>query len=255
MSTAWKHLAAEPATLKVSGHLMSDLEFSRTDVGLPSVNKPSRVTRFIRNWSEWTEFCIVLGIAFGITFAIDICRLPHPKHYVFRNSLLLTTSGFQAVILGAVLWVGQIRGWSLSSFGTRVSWRGTFGGVLLHVLLLAMGLAAGAFLQKLHPEPQNYSSVPMALPAVLLASIVNPIFEETLESGYIVSRLQRFGPWVAIGASAIVRGIAHLYQGVNGVIDAFIFGAVMALVYWRYRQLWPLVLAHGTLNFMGFIAR
>jgi len=95
--------------------------------------------------------------------------------------------------------------------------------------------------------------VPMSFPIVLMASVVNPVFEELLEAGYIINTLRRFGPWIAVGASAALRGLAHMYQGLNGVLVMFVYGLVMASAYWRYRQLLPLLLAHGIDDFIGFI--
>ena len=74
--------------------------------------------------------------------------------------------------------------------------------------------------------------------------LTNPFFEEAIETGYFVRVLQRFGMWPAVLASAFFRASLHAFFGLKGVVFLFGFGLVFALVYWQWRQLWPLVLAH-----------
>src|SRR5215831_8433268 len=81
---------------------------------------------------------VVLGVAFLVWLPIDIWRSAHGKHYVFSNALLLKSTAWEILLFGAVLWIGRVRGWSLVSLGTRISWKGTFGGILLHILVVAV---------------------------------------------------------------------------------------------------------------------
>ena len=65
-----------------------------------------------------------------------------------------------------------------------------------------------------------------------------------IETGYFVRSLERYGMWVAVFASALFRAFLHAYQGVNAIVVIFPIGLIFGFVYWRRRQLWPLVVAH-----------
>ena len=67
---------------------------------------------------------------------------------------------------------------------------------------------------------------------IVLVSTVNPIFEETLVCGYIVTALgSRRKSWMGIGVSAAIRLLYHLYQGPMGIIGM----APLALAFaWWY---------------------
>jgi hypothetical protein len=230
------------------------------------------VASFIRNLSAPTEFCLILFLCFGLTIAAScIWAINHLSHRPQAHAASVTHSKpgnknvinlengnviFSAVcdliILGIVLWIGKIRGWSLASFGTRISWKGTGLGVLLflafqlatslvrllmtgHLYTVADSQGTPAFLRVSH----------LTIPIVILTSIVNPIFEESIESGYFFQTLKRYGAWLTVFAAALFRGFLHLTMGLNGFMTMFAMGLLYGFVYWRWRQLWPLVLAHS----------
>ena len=59
---------------------------------------------------------------------------------------------------------------------------------------------------------------------------------------------------VAVGVSALVFGVGHLYQGVIGVgITAFI-GVALGAITLYHRSVWPAVIAHGFFNATSFLA-
>ena len=80
---------------------------------------------------------------------------------------------------------------------------------------------------------------------VMLASVVNPVFEETLECGYLFQVLQRHGMWLTVFASAAFRGFLHSTMGISGFVFMFAEGLLHGFVYWKWRQLWPLIVAHA----------
>jgi hypothetical protein len=74
---------------------------------------------------------------------------------------------------------------------------------------------------------------------------MNPILEEVLEAGYFIHSLKGFGMWPAVLTSALIRALFHWWQGINGLLPIFSMGLIFGLAYWRWRQLWPLVVAHA----------
>jgi membrane protease YdiL (CAAX protease family) len=60
----------------------------------------------------------------------------------------------------------------------------------------------------------------------------------------------------AIGASALLRGSYHLYQGWGGFLGNVAMGLLFGFVFSRTRRAWPIVIAHTLLDIgagVGFI--
>jgi len=58
-----------------------------------------------------------------------------------------------------------------------------------------------------------------------------------------------------LAASSLVFGLAHAYQGIGGVISTGVVGLVLAALTARERwNLWPAVIAHGTIDTIGLWA-
>ncbi|MBN2082264.1 CPBP family intramembrane metalloprotease [bacterium] len=55
----------------------------------------------------------------------------------------------------------------------------------------------------------------------------------------------RAGVSIAIGVAVVLFGFCHLYQGMSGVVNTAFFGLLMALYYWKFGRVIPLMLAHG----------
>jgi membrane protease YdiL (CAAX protease family) len=170
-----------------------------------------------------------------------------------NNAGCITVSVAELLILSVVLWIGKLRGWSLKTFGSEVSWKGTGAGMLLFIAAQLGMAGVGIGAQMLHPEQVRVSVGHLAVPLVLLLSIVNPIFEEVLEVGYFIHSFRRFGRWPAVLASALFRASLHWWLGVNGVLAILALGVLLGFAYWRWRQLWPLVVAHWLCDMLGGI--
>jgi membrane protease YdiL (CAAX protease family) len=202
---------------------------------------------FIHNLSERAVFCLVTlacfwwGITGGIT-AIMCNGWGVPLTAELSNNGALGLVLLELLGLAVTLWIGSIRGWSFKSLGLQLSWRYTATGILLCLIVgLAVGIV-GMLLPgrvKFHPVAGHLS-----VPFVILVSVINPFFEETMESGYFIHSLQRYGQWTAVLASALFRTFLHAYQGMNAVLIVLPIGLIFGFVYWKWRQLWPLIVAH-----------
>jgi membrane protease YdiL (CAAX protease family) len=147
--------------------------------------------------------------------------------------------------LALLWWIGRVRGWQFAAWGLQPSWRRVGGGALLWfgsalvvgtLALLANAVSPGT--------ARPHLQVDLSTGFVALIVAVNPVFEELLETGYFVHALQRHGMWVAVLASAVFRAFLHAYQGIGALISIFPIGVIFALVYWKWRSLWPLFIAH-----------
>jgi uncharacterized protein len=95
----------------------------------------------------------------------------------------------------------------------------------------------------------------VSLPLLILTLAINPAFEEMIETGYFVRSLERYGMWGAVLASALFRAFLHAHLGVNAIVVVFPIGLIFGFVYWRWRQLWPLVVAHALFDLYALFPR
>jgi membrane protease YdiL (CAAX protease family) len=208
----------------------------------------------IRNLSPAAEFALVMFLGFGLSLLFQIWSVARHEPIAFTNRLFLWSIIWELAILGIVLWIGHLRGWSIATFGSQISWKNTGAGFLLFIVVaLAMAAIDVPLTLIIHAQDRQITASGVTLPFIILLSLVNPIFEEILEAGYFIHALKRFGMWPAILASGLLRGILHMYQGTVGAIALFTFGLIFALVYWRWRQLWPLIVAHALDDFLGLL--
>ena len=213
----------------------------------------NRVKSFIRNLSAPAEFCLVLFICFGLGIGYQTWAIINRHLVLLNNRHLLVTVIMELFYLALIFWIGRIRGWSLAAFGWQVSWKWTGAGILLFLAVTAAQIFVIVVANVIHPEESGFTVIGLTVPVIFVVSVINPFFEEALESGYIIHSLQRFGLWPAVLASGAFRGLLHLYQGFNGALSIFVLGVVFGLVYWRWRQLWPLIVAHFLCDFIGLL--
>jgi hypothetical protein len=214
------------------------------------------VKSIIRNFSAPTEFLLVIFITFGLTVAsclvwitnqlYRIPRTPGSGVELLSNQRIIEAVVFQLLTLGLALWIGRIRGWSLATFGFRPSWKWTGAGVILFGAFLLIQHVIGFLSREVFHTGADFHRVSqLTLPFVILISVVNPVFEETIECGYFFQALQRHGMWLTVLASAAFRGFLHSTMGVSGFVSMFAEGLLHGFFYWRCRQLWPLIVAHA----------
>jgi membrane protease YdiL (CAAX protease family) len=93
------------------------------------------------------------------------------------------------------------------------------------------------------------------VPLLLLQAAQNGLLEEIVVVGYLLTRLRQLG-WSngrALGASAVLRGSYHLYQGLGGFVGNMVMGLVFAWWFQRTRRVLPLVVAHFLLDVFAFV--
>jgi membrane protease YdiL (CAAX protease family) len=93
------------------------------------------------------------------------------------------------------------------------------------------------------------------LPALVLSACANAAAEEILVVAFLLTRLRALG-WSANRAlltSALLRGSYHLYQGLGGGLGNLVMGLVFGRYWQRTNRLWPLILAHATIDAVAYI--
>jgi membrane protease YdiL (CAAX protease family) len=120
---------------------------------------------------------------------------------------------------------------------------------------LGLYLAARAMGANATVVPAALPHLWWAVPVLVLAAIQNAVLEEVVVVGYLLTRLRQLG-WstvAAVGASALLRGSYHLYQGFGAFVGNAVMGVVFALFFLRTRRVAPLIVAHTILDVVSFV--
>jgi membrane protease YdiL (CAAX protease family) len=210
--------------------------------------------------SDRMEFWLVLIAAFGLpmynSFAIAFRHAAHADaRLVISDRSQLGSSAIQLAVLGFVFWISRVRDWSIRELGVRPGWRLTIIGILLFPALVIILLSVGAGIIMLVPNSVHHRpsvSIGLSFVGILATGIINPLFEEVLVCGYVIERLAKKGAGVAISFSAVVRFLCHVHLGVFS-LGALVMGFAFGYLFWRYRQLWPLIIAHSLVDFLALL--
>jgi CAAX protease family protein len=196
--------------------------------------------------------------------------------------LLLVLAGIAAYAVGilpfpilplfVVAWISlRLRHLSWREVGLRRPdrWLRTIGlAVLIGISYQALDIFIIApLLQRLTGESIDLSQFNVlqgSLPALLFFLGITwteaAFIEEMFFRGYLFNRLgdlsrnQTWGIPLALVASSLVFGAAHAYQGLTGVIDTFLAGLLLGLLYLLARRnLWLPILVHGIIDSLGFL--
>ena len=122
------------------------------------------------------------------------------------------------------------------------------------VYLLAVELGVNRFVVPVPPLGHWWT-----IPALVMNAVEAGVVEEVIVLGYLITRLQQLSwPAVfAVGASALLRGSYHLYQGWGGFLGNVAMGVLFGYLFLRWgRRTWPFVVAHVLLDVgagVGFI--
>lgn len=221
-----------------------------------------------RYWS--LEFLLVVGIAFGwaiwgsftaFVYGLTAAEVPASGSAFGKGHLygVVVKELVTFPLLAAVLYMG---GWRLRHFPLGAGGAATAVGVAIFAGTWLVDMLIDAGIGQLFPSvragldgmeayrPAN----PPDLMAVLVASLVNPVFEEVFVCGYVISALSaRFGQTAAVNTSVVIRGLYHLYQGIEALPFHLAYGLIQAYTFVRLGKLWPLIVSHALLDFFALL--
>jgi len=140
----------------------------------------------------------------------------------------------------------------------RPNGRSVIGSILIGI---SGGAAVAGLTLRLLPPPDSLmeglrealllGKDPAPLWVVLLALAITPaLCEEAFFRGMILSGLRRMKPWIAIGLSAFLFGLAH--ASIYRLLPTFLLGVALGYVAWRSRSLYCSMIVHAVNN--GLIA-
>jgi membrane protease YdiL (CAAX protease family) len=176
-----------------------------------------------------------------------------------RFALYLSAAISQWVLAGLGLLIFLLS--SLSAFsiglrrlapGTALAWAGAL------VALSVAGIRLGLFFERRGWWPPEAELVHLLIPktrqekfwSVLLLAPTAALCEEFLYRGFLLAQLAQWlgsGAW-AWAASSLAFGLAHVYQGWNGMVRASLLGALLAYPVIHLGSLYPSMLAHGLID-------
>ncbi|MQY26946.1 CPBP family intramembrane glutamic endopeptidase [Nocardia aurantia] len=226
------------------------------------------------------EIVIVLVVTFGLSGASAALSLVEsalsPGGVGGRKVALNPSRAEQSTIdlLFQLLSALRLVGWA--ALGLYLLWRSGIGPKLIGLarprwggdalpgaaLAALIGLPGLALYLIAHALGLSVTIVPSSLgdhwwrlPALVVSAIANAVAEEVLVVGYLISRLRAldWSPRRSLLASAVLRGSYHLYQGLGGGLGNLVMGVIFGGYWQRTTRLWPLVLAHATIDTVAYI--
>ena len=216
------------------------------------------------------RFLIELSILIPIVLGIQVLTL-----YVLYPALGISSRSPQPartlLILALITWLMRRNGESWRSFGLttfRPKW-------LLPILVLAFLAGQILFHQPIADILRSELEVPKAIPSylahiqgnpaalagwIVLAWTVAAFAEEMIFRGYLLNRIGKIlgggnAAWTtAVIVQAAIFGLLHGYLG-SGAVVTIGFKALFSGAFYLLcrRNLWPLILAHGIWDTLGFI--
>lgn len=184
-----------------------------------------------------------------------------------RLSLYASTIAFQWLAVAIVGWRTWARGYTLAELGLMARWRM---GMALVAILGAAFLAAGQWfnLRRMGRLSSSRSALLQALAQRLFPQSAVELFpyfalavtagvcEEFLYRGFAMAALSRTGlpPWSVVLLSAVLFGLAHIYQGRGGFVSTLIIGTVFGTARIAYDSLAPVMAWHVAVDVAAGLA-
>lgn len=181
-----------------------------------------------------------------------------------RLSLYASTIAFQWVFAGVAAWRAWARGLSAADLGIIISDPERVGIAAAAGAILFAALQWFNLLRMGRMRPESRGTLPrlaqLLLPrteveklAYFALAVTAGVCEEFLYRGFAMAALTRAGlpAWGAVGATATLFGLAHLYQGRSGVVTTLTFGIVFGAARITYDSLAPAVIWHATVDLLG----
>lgn len=218
----------------------------------------------IKKISPKSEFILVILLAFGysifisLVFFFDSFFSLSYSQISFTNGNLIGTGFYEILIMIILYEFLQIRN-SLIDFQNKYQ----LGKLLLSSLLLIIIYYSIYFILIFiisHLFANNsmldFSQVAvnnnLNLFIIIIFSIVNSIFEETLVVGYVVSKLSTpKGVFFTVNTSILIRFLYHLYQGPIAALTIIPLGILFVFVYIKWKNIWPLIFAHCVMDILA----
>jgi membrane protease YdiL (CAAX protease family) len=204
---------------------------------------------------------VLLGIFFVVQIAVTLLStlvlllagrgaaelLPEEKGLY----LAATTFVSMAVVMGLFVWYRRSRGAAPLQIGYSLNLKQ----LQIPLLAWALGLmmALGVLFEPLYELlPPLRQEVGRGWWSIVSVVVIAPLFEEFLCRGYLLGYLHKcYGATRAILFSALFFGVLHVQP--VAVVNAFLMGVVLGVVYLATRTLWAPILLHAANNALAYL--
>jgi membrane protease YdiL (CAAX protease family) len=212
--------------------------------------------QFLQKLPLPVEFLLVVLGAFGLLITVSLLQLLRPAApAAVSDAGLQALVRYELIVLAVLVTFLHLRGWTIERIGIRITLRDTLIGFVFLLVAELIGMGALVLIEPISPrlagmiESAGNASGTLGILSVAAFAIVNPLFEETFVTGYVIAALRgRSAPWTAINVSVAIRLLYHLYQGPAAAIGIVPFGLILAYWYARSGRLWPAITAHAAAN-------
>lgn len=184
-----------------------------------------------------------------------------------RLSLYASTMAFQWVAVAVAGWRAWAHGFTAVELGLAVSGWATI------AILSVLGTGSIVALQWLNLRRMGRSRSPLRAPLKAIAERILPqtrrelipffalavtagVCEEFLYRGFAMAVFFRWGlpAWIAVLASSLLFGLAHLYQGRGGLAATTILGLLFGATRVAFASLVPVMFWHTGVDMVAGIA-
>lgn len=209
------------------------------------------------------EATVVFGLTVGVWLGRTLVGgVAEQARTAFTNQHLYGLVVYEAALAALLVpWLLR-RGWAPAAVAGAPAPVDVARGAGLWLLAIACYAVTWNVFAVVQPElakalaAQPPGGAPLAALAGVLASVVNPVFEEFLWLGYGVARLgPRIGVRVASASSLVLRVAVHAYQGPWALLGVLPISLAFTWYYARTRRLWPVVVAHVLFDAIGLAQR
>ena len=184
-----------------------------------------------------------------------------------RLSLYASTIAFQWIAAAVAAWRAWAHGFSATQLGLSIPGRFRL------IAITVCGTALIVTLQWLNLRRMGRSTSPLRQPLQALAERILPqtkvelipffalavtagLCEEFLYRGFAMAVLSRAGlpTWVVILLSAVIFGLAHLYQGRAGFVSTLLLGLLFGIARAAFGSLLPVAAWHMGVDVVAGVA-
>ena len=221
----------------------------------PVSDSPSRLRATV-------EVVVLIGLMVATKSMLD------PLTWRYSGPIALAVTVLAAHLLlrnGGESW--RTLGLDRGGINVQLVWQVPLAIVLSVGASLSVAWALGDVMSSPETAATRFGDLAGNLPGVLwwvsISWLIGGFAEEMLFRGFLLNRLERsFGGgrlaiWLAVAGQATLFGAAHIYyKGLLGGLVTAAAALVLGALYIAYRRnLWPLVLAHGFVNSIAFVAQ
>lgn len=210
----------------------------------------------IRRLSPRAELVLVSIVAFGYFTATSVAwLLVRPAAFTLGTPQVTRGLLIELALFAAFAAILRARGWTAARLGLRFSVASALAGIPLFMLFMVLYAIAAGVALRVMPIAEFRFSVHAPFWLMILFIVVNSFYEEITVTGYVIAALSSEGAALAITASTLIRFAYHLYQGPIAAVTILPLGVLFGAVFWRWRTLTPLIVAHTLTNLLTFFGR